>query len=76
MFLVYVTYFKWQAHGNVFSSRLFKQRPTNSSEPLCFGRKARRSLSVKFESVLLDRESQGQPAAVRKGQHTALSKST
>lgn len=45
---------------SVFSSRPFKQRPTNSSRPLCFGRKTRRSHSVKFESVVLGQESQGQ----------------
>lgn len=51
---------------SVFSIRPFKQRPTNSSQPLCSGRKTRRSHSVKFESVALEQESQGQSAAVEK----------
>lgn len=48
-----------------FSSRPFKQRPTNSSQPSCFGRKTRRSHSVKFESVVLEsKKVGGRPAAV------------
>lgn len=62
LMLYICVYFGSNARESVFSTRPFKQRPTNSSQPLCFGRKTRRSQSVKFESVVL--ESQGQPAAV------------
>lgn len=56
--MVYMqVYFRVKARERVFSSRPFKQRPTNSSQPLCSGRKTRRSHSVKFESVVLARKS-------------------
>lgn len=40
----------WAQSKRVFFSRPFKQRPTNSSQPLCLWRKTRRSHGVKFES--------------------------
>lgn len=65
MFLVIIKFIPGKKNlVSVFSFRPFKQRPTNSSQPLCLGRKTRRSQCVKFESVVLEQESQGPPAAV------------
>lgn len=60
LMLLYLSLF-WslKACESVFSTRPFKQRPTNSSLPLCFGRKTRRSQSVKFESVVLGARKSG-----------------
>lgn len=72
--MVYIhVYFRLKARESVFSSRPFKQRPTNSSQPLSSGRKTRRSHSVKFESAVWARKSGAASSCGEEGvQHTIV----